>query len=94
MLKPSNQPRLHVSYKFIFAPKGIYSNSANTWTLSDGIREMDSAQFNDLATSTTPQTCTTANCNCVYLDSSSNLNTADCTENRQYMCEHKGIFSV
>ena len=59
--------------------------------LSDG-REMTAEEFGNLASETSPDLQSCANCRCSYLNSDGKLVWDECSARKQFLCEYKGRF--
>jgi hypothetical protein len=66
---------------------GMYNEAASQYFLSDGRRELTSANYLLMApTSYTP----CANCPCIYLDTNYQIRQAPCADIKKFLCEFKG----
>ncbi len=67
----------------------MYAKGSNVW-LSDGRRQMTSSEFNGMSPGSSLPTLSCTTCNCVYLDNTYVPKIADCSRQKNYLCEFKG----
>jgi hypothetical protein len=79
------------SYNFI--PEiGMYQTPGG-FLLSDGRRTLNNSGFQQMSDSptTTIPACSSTTCQCVYLNTNFNTELSDCTTQKNFLCEFKGI---